>query len=463
MGGSGSASSGGRATTPLQQPSVSDLNGSAAAASAIMGDDQQHQAAAAVTQHHQQATVANSRSISSTASVSSSEGSNGSHHHLADAAELQGLIRDVKIFSEALRRLKRVFAQEAEEPWETQRVACHERLSEMLRILRNMLERYPPLQNNDLVNSAGFLINQVKEYREQDDLVDEREFHQALNWLAIAFSNGVSEYFSGWDSSNDSATSSSSSKQQQSHHHGTGGSSSVHHQMFSASHAELEGMAMAMREEATQALREDAAAAAMMSVIAPDGAGGGGGSGVDVDEFLMRHPQGVDHALKYAKFWEKYAKDVMNYVEKRTSLEQEWSRNLAKLAQTTRQVLRAENYLPFQSVYCMALDQDVELCKNVQTACAHLQSYKFMEPLYARRAEHHKARKILKDKWTKELKTLQETVSNLKKAKATYMERNREYERCREAVKIAEQGAEIGATGENKVFLELSHFKNQWL
>ena len=31
------------------------------------------------------------------------------------------------------------------------------------------------------------------------------------------------------------------------------------------------------------------------------------------------------------------------------------------------------------------------------------------------------------------------------------MQRHQEYERCREALRIAEQGAELGATGENKV------------
>ena len=32
-----------------------------------------------------------------------------------------------------------------------------------------------------------------------------------------------------------------------------------------------------------------------------------------------------------------------------------------------------------------------------------------------------------------------------------YKRRQQEYDRCREALRMAEQGAEIGATGENKV------------
>ena len=46
---------------------------------------------------------------------------------------------------------------------------------------------------------------------------------------------------------------------------------------------------------------------------------------------------------------------------------------------------------------------------------------------------------------------MQEEVSNLKKAKTAYIQRHQEWERCRDAARIAEQGAEIGATGENKV------------
>ena len=58
-----------------------------------------------------------------------------------------------------------------------------------------------------------------------------------------------------------------------------------------------------------------------------------------------------------AKIWSKYAKDVLTYVDRRTNLELEWARNLTKLAQNMRPVLKEESYLPFQSLYCIALDQ----------------------------------------------------------------------------------------------------------
>lgn len=161
--------------------------------------------------------------------------------------------------------------------------------------------------------------------------------------------------------------------------------------------------------------------------------------------------QGVDHALARAKVWSKYAKDVLTYVDKRTNLDLEYARNLTKLAHTMRPLLKEESYLPFQSIYCTGLDQDLEMGASMQATCSLIQGYKFVEPLVTRRADHEKVRKNLKERWQKERKRIQEVVALLLKAKGTYLQRTQEYERCREALRIAEQGAEIGATGENKV------------
>ena len=68
------------------------------------------------------------------------------------------------------------------------------------------------------------------------------------------------------------------------------------------------------------------------------------------------------------------------------------------------------------------------------------------------------------NRWQKELRRIQEAVSNLRRAKALYMQRHQEYERCREALRIAEQGAELGATGENKVNrAKISWISNRFL
>ena len=61
---------------------------------------------------------------------------------------------------DSLGRLRRVFAPDRDRT-ETRRVASHERLGEVLKILRQMLEKYPVLQSNEIVGSAEHLILQV--------------------------------------------------------------------------------------------------------------------------------------------------------------------------------------------------------------------------------------------------------------------------------------------------------------
>ena len=95
-----------------------------------------------------------------------------------------------------------------------------------------------------------------------------------------------------------------------------------------------------------------------------------------IDSLLMHHDCGVDLALQRAKIWSKYAKDVISYVEKRTALQVDFSKNLTKLVQTCRPQLQEESYLPFQSIYCTALDNDLELCASMQTSSGLLQGYK---------------------------------------------------------------------------------------
>ena len=350
----------------------------------------------------------------------SSEGSNGSH--VVDTAEMRALTNDVKHFKEALSRLRKVFNPDSDSS-ETVRVACHERLSEVLKILRTMLEKYPLLQTNDLVQSASYLIRQVKDFSHEEEDVDEKEFHHALDTLALAFSNRVSEYLTG---DLDSASSTTSSKEH------PGRNRIVAKPFVLPDLGEMPGT-LGVRPTSSEGDNPD--------VLTPE----------QIDALLLKDFQGVDHALKCAKKWAKYAKDVNTYVEKKINLELEWARGLTKLAQTMRPILKEESHLPFQSIYCTALDLDLEMCASTQATCSLLQGFKFMEPLFQRRSEHVKMRKTLKDRWTKELKKMQDTTLNLRKARHLYIERNKEYERCREAVRIAEQGAEVGAMGENKV------------
>ena len=51
----------------------------------------------------------------------------------------------------------------------------------------------------------------------------------------------------------------------------------------------------------------------------------------------------------------------------------------------------------------------------------------------ARRNEHERCRKQIKETWHRELKRMQEAVGNLRKAKALYVQRQQDWERAKEA------------------------------
>ena len=120
------------------------------------------------------------------------------------------------------------------------------------------------------------------------------------------------------------------------------------------------------------------------------------------DQPLLAYDDAVDRALDRAKAWSKYAKDVSSYVEKRASMETEFAKSIAKLANTVQQSLGEDSNLPFQSILSTALDLDAEYAHKCQSTQHLIQTHKFVEPLNARRNDHDKTRKNLKDMWTKE-------------------------------------------------------------
>ncbi|XP_053202961.1 rho GTPase-activating protein 45-like isoform X2 [Panonychus citri] len=120
----------------------------------------------------------------------------------------------------------------------------------------------------------------------------------------------------------------------------------------------------------------------------------------DCDNRFLHLPEGIDLALHRAKLWSKYAKDLINYIDKRSNL-----------------------------------------------------GHKFIEPLAARRTEHEKIRKQIKSEWNRELKRTHESLTNLRKARIIYFQRNQEYERLRTLSNLSselntnEYGGPIGGGG----------------
>uniref|UniRef100_A0A8B9RCC1 Rho GTPase-activating protein 45-like n=1 Tax=Astyanax mexicanus TaxID=7994 RepID=A0A8B9RCC1_ASTMX len=161
-------------------------------------------------------------------------------------------------------------------------------------------------------------------------------------------------------------------------------------------------------------------------------------SSEEVDILLQRSEGGVDSALTYAKTISKYMKDLIGYVEKRISLELEFSKGLQRLYQACKQTI-TQPHMPFYSIYSLALEQDLEQGTGVQQAAATLHNQTFIQPLMQRKQEHEKKRKEIKELWLKAKRKLMDSEANLKRAKQVYITRCEEYEKAKMAASRAEE------------------------
>jgi len=380
--------------------------------------------------------------------MSSSESSSGaaapgSHTPPSSASLLTAdpaLTAEVKALRDTLHRLKRAAADESE-GFDAARVACVELLGHVLRQLHSLFRQYPALQQADLVQAGLALAGHVKAMRGYSGFhaFEDSEMAHAVNCVATSLTTRVYDYLSTCEPA------SGGSPVPPPVASGSGGESAVRQaseqlfaflSMYDANGHLREGNCAGDDEAA---LDEHLPAQQLPT------------SDEEVDEILLRHPKGVDKALAYAKMLDKFTQDIMEYVDKRLAQTHEWAKELSSLAQTSRPLLQAESHLPFQALYCSLIDDDLERCCQVLTRCGQLQAPTFQNPLYDRRADHQKRRRALRSRWTAELKQLEKSVSSLKKAKTQYVERSRDYEGHRDAVRMSQKGADLGAMGESKV------------
>lgn len=272
----------------------------------------------------------NSPSVS-VASVSSGEDEHQRNNAQTQQSEEQvypdprHLHLELRKLTEALARLRRAFQDTADRGPEYTRNVTTERLGEMLGILRPLLTRYANLQTPEVMGSVENLIEQVTSNTYGDYHSSAVDFYEALDGLRAAMSHSVSEHVAA-----DCADSERSRSNLVFPSYGDPSSSGA---------APAASASDDFTDFDFNATRRDA----LLSVD-------------QVDAVLMRHDRGVDMALERAKIWSKYAKDVIIYVEKRIAIELDWAKNLSKLAQERRPVLKEESHLPFQSNYCIALD-----------------------------------------------------------------------------------------------------------
>ncbi|NXP79296.1 RHG29 protein, partial [Ramphastos sulfuratus] len=159
----------------------------------------------------------------------------------------------------------------------------------------------------------------------------------------------------------------------------------------------------------------------------------------EVDSMLLRNDNGIESALSYAKAWSKYAKDIVAWVDKKLSWEVECAKNLAKMAETAKAVVGHQDFMPFQSIFITAFQNDIENNHLWQQTASALQSSKFVQPLLGRKNELDRQRKDIKELWQREQKKMQELEAALRKAKLLYTQRQDEYEKAKSCTARAEE------------------------
>ncbi|XP_057896702.1 rho GTPase-activating protein 45 [Melospiza georgiana] len=322
-----------------------------------------------------------------------------------DPEDISQLLADVARFAEALEKLRDVVLRD--DPKEPQRPLAHECLGETLRILRQVINKYPLLNTLETLTAAGTLISKVKGFHyESNNEADKREFEKAVETIAVSFSSTVSEFLMG---EVDSSTILSIPPSDQ-------------NQTMESLYGGIPGP----RGDGVPSGTDSCATARPAAE--------------EVDVMLQRCEGGVDAALQYAKTISKYMKDLMGYMEKRNALELEFARGLQKMANSCKQTISQETSMPFLSIYLLALEQDMEHGASMVQAATTLQQQTFLQPLMVRRLEHEKRRKEIKEQWHRAQRKLQEAEGNLRKAKQTYMQRSEEHDKAKYmAVKAEEE------------------------
>ncbi|XP_065597973.1 rho GTPase-activating protein 29 isoform X2 [Cyrtonyx montezumae] len=342
------------------------------------------------------------RSTKSSSLSSISSNSDCYDNPVVDPEYIMQLVNDVRKFADVLLYLKEaIFSEENQDGLHQ---VVHERLGELLRVLKAVINKHQTLNSVDILSAAGTLIAKVKavnfkEVNEENKRELFSEVFVSIETLAFTFGNVISDFLMG-DVDNGSSLGLPVSRRSRS---------------FENLSVESGG-SLHERDDIQGHLRAE-----------------------EVDSMLLRNDSGIESALSYAKAWSKYTKDVVAWVEKKLSLEVECAKNLAKMAETAKAVVGPQDYMPFQSIFLNAFQNDIENNQLWQQTAAALQSNKFVQPLLGRKNELDRQRKEIKDLWQREQKKMQELEASLRKAKLLYTQRQDEYEKAKSCTARAEE------------------------
>uniref|UniRef100_A0A8C3HY44 Rho GTPase-activating protein 29 n=1 Tax=Chrysemys picta bellii TaxID=8478 RepID=A0A8C3HY44_CHRPI len=229
---------------------------------------------------------------------------------VVDPEYIMQLVNDVRKFADVLLYLKEAILSEENEG--CLHHVVHERLGELLRVLKAVINKHQTLNSVDILSAAGTVIAKVKavnfkEVNEENKRELFSEIFSSIDTLAFTFGNVVSDFLMG-DVDNGSSLGLPVSRRSRS---------------FENLSVESVG-SLHEREDVqdTGHLRAE-----------------------EVDSMLLRNDSGLESALSYAKAWSKYAKDVVAWIEKKLSLEVECAKNLAKMAETAKAIVGPQQEL----------------------------------------------------------------------------------------------------------------------
>ncbi|XP_038581017.1 rho GTPase-activating protein 29 isoform X1 [Micropterus salmoides] len=345
-------------------------------------------------------------------SKSGSVSSEGPDIPASDPNYIMQLVSDVRKFADVLLQLKEVF--NSKEHQDCLHQAAHERLGELLRVLKAIISKHQSLNSVDILSTAGTVIATVKgvnfkEVNEENKQKLFGEIYTAIDTLAFTFGNVVSDFLMG-DVENGSVL----------------------------------GLPLTKRSRSFENLSVESGGSGpekddppeLSPPVRPE----------EVDRTLQRQDSGLESALLYAKAWSKYTKELLAWVEKRLSVDIECAKSYAKMAESAKTLASQQEFMPFREVYMTAFKNDIEYSQLVLHTAAILQSNKFMQPLLARKNELDKLRKEVKEHWQREQKKMHEADSALRKARLLQAQRQEEYEKAKVSTSRLED-EQIGGGG----------------
>ncbi|XP_061877714.1 rho GTPase-activating protein 29-like isoform X2 [Entelurus aequoreus] len=341
-------------------------------------------------------TTAGSASMSTRAPEGPPMHSRSLDNSASDPNYIWQTVDDIRKFAEVLLHLKEAF-NFAEHPDGLQQVV-DKRLDEMLEVLKGIIGKHESLNWVTIHSTAGAvaaLVKKVnfKEVNENNKQSLFSEIHSAIDQLAYAISNVVSDFFMG-DVEN--------------------------------------GLGLPLTEKSTSF---DNPPLESRGSLTPekDDPPGSPTRVEEVDRTLLQQDNGVELALRYAKAWSKYTKEMLTWVEKRFNMDVELAKYYSKMAESAKTLASQQEFMPFCEIYTAAFKNDIEYSKLIRSTAAVLQSNKYVQPLTTRKNELDKLRKEMKEQWQRQQKRLHEAQSAQKKAELQKSHRKDEYDKAKES------------------------------